>query len=73
MPVALVLRFVQETVGRFDGLIEWATAVLAFLATHRLWDKLVPVNCPSCRGTMAKAYGPGKQVSFACRTCGQRQ
>jgi predicted RNA-binding Zn-ribbon protein involved in translation (DUF1610 family) len=44
-----------------------------FLGVWALWTKYVPARCRRCGGRMTIRPGRGRQIIYACPSCGERR
>jgi hypothetical protein len=64
----------EKILGPYAGLLELLGGAAGFLGVYFLWDRWVPIHCPSCRGRMTKAHARwGRYFIYTCDSCGRTQ
>jgi hypothetical protein len=48
----------------------FGTVLVGLLGFNALWVRYVPARCPQCRGRMTIRPGRGRDIIYACPTCG---
>ena len=64
----------EKILGQYAGLLELLGGAAGLLGVYFLWDRWVPIHCPSCGGRMTKEHArAGRYFIFTCDSRGRTQ